>query len=77
MVLSKGYRIVFCSKPLNWMMAGTAECLPMAQLFANLSLHPQLAFSAPHPPDGPFPLNFAAKKQQQSNLALSHRCQVR
>ena len=36
-VISKGFGVVFCSKPVHWMMAGTAECLPMAQLFANLS----------------------------------------
>lgn len=56
------------------MMASNAECLPMAQLFANLSpsltLLPQLAFGAPSL-DYPHPLSLAAKKQQRSNLALS------
>lgn len=39
-VISEGFRVVYCSVPLHWMVAGTAECLPMAQLFANLSPPP-------------------------------------
>ncbi|MEQ2160713.1 hypothetical protein GOODEAATRI_002202, partial [Goodea atripinnis] len=56
-VISKDYRIVFCSEALHWMTAGTAEYLPMAQLFANLSLLPQLAFNTPSklPSHYPFP----------------------
>lgn len=49
-VISKGSGVVFCSKLVHWMVAGSAECLPMAQLFANLTppLHP----SNPPPPIG-------------------------
>lgn len=59
-VISKGFGVVFCSEPVHWMMAGTAECLPMAQLFANLSppvnLLPQLALGVlSHPQSSPFP----------------------
>lgn len=79
-VISKGSGVVFCSKLVHWMVAGSAECLPMAQLFANLTppstpltLLPQLALGATsHPPwTTPHPHSLAAKKQQRSNLALS------
>lgn len=71
-VVSKGSGVVFCSEHLHWTAAGTAGCLPMAQLFANLSLllpH-QLAFGAPSSRRYPFPFGFAAKKKNNRDLIL-------
>lgn len=71
----KELRVDFCSEPVHWRMASNAACLPMAQLFANLSpLSPSSTdWPSVHPPAHPHPLSLAGKKkkQERSNLALS------
>lgn len=69
----KGLRVDFCSEPVHWMVASNAACLPMAQLFANLSplltLLYRLAFSAPScPPRATLiPSASLAKKKNKKN----------
>lgn len=78
----KELRMDFCSEPVHWMLASNAACLPMAQLFANLSpfLPSSTDWPSVHPPAHPGPPSSPQprwlkkkkkKKQERSNLALS------